>query len=88
MTSKKITIEEKDIKTATDAILYHLRKHGSITSLKAIDYYGVTRLSDTIWRLRRHGYEIVTHTFEKKTRYGRTALLAKYVYINPDDNDK
>lgn len=37
----------------TQKVLEHLQKHGSITSLEAIDLYGATRLSGIIYNLKK-----------------------------------
>ena len=63
----------------TTAVLNHLEKKGSITSLEAIKLYGATRLADIIFRLRGKGYDIKTHMCEGQTRYGDTCQYAKYV---------
>ena len=42
--------------TKTQKVLNHLRINGSITSWEAIQEYGVTRLSATIFNLRKKGY--------------------------------
>ena len=41
-----------------EIILEHLQKHGSITSLEAIEQYHCTRLSHYIYLLRKDGYVI------------------------------
>ena len=38
-----------------EAISYHLKEFGSITSLEAIQEYGATRLSSIIYDLRKDG---------------------------------
>lgn len=57
--------------TQKDAIKKHLEDHGEITSWEAIERYGVTRLSDVIYRLRRQDKLIITSELVTvKTRYG------------------
>lgn len=41
-------------------ILNHLKKHGSITCLDAIQQYFILRLSARIWDLREEGHQIKT----------------------------
>ena len=65
-------------KTQTEDVLEHLEKHGSITSMEAINNYGATRLSDIIFRLRKRGYIISTERLTVKTRYGRSTSVGKY----------
>jgi len=86
MEYKEITIKKSQIKTATDEVRFHL-KTKSLTSLQAIEYYGVTRLSAIIFCLRNEGYYIVTIPFEVTTRYGRKVNMAKYKYIKPSKVD-
>ena len=64
-----------------EAVLEHLQKHGHITSIEAIKFFGATRLSDIIYRLRHKGYTITTERFEVTTRYGNKSRPAKYVLV-------
>jgi len=45
-------------KTQNELILKHLKEYGGITSLEAIQEYGITRLSARIYDLRKEGYSI------------------------------
>ena len=65
--------------TATDAIRKHLKKHGSITQLRALEKFGTWRLSSVIHCLRNEGMEISTDMLEVKTRYGVKTRVAKYI---------
>ena len=80
---KKIQIESHEVKSQADAILWHLKKYGSITSYEAIKEYGATRLSGIIFNHRKDGYTIDSIPITKKTRFGRTTTIAKYVYKAP-----
>lgn len=80
---KQITIQESEVKTQASAILWHLGKYGSITSYEAIKDYGITRLAHHIYVHRKDGYAIQSVPLQKKTRFGRTATVAKYVYVEP-----
>ncbi len=80
---KTIKITKEEIKTAKDAIKWHLKNYGHITSLEAINMYGVTRLADKIFQLRKKGYNIHTTEIEKTTRFGRKTNVAKYLYFKP-----
>ena len=67
--------------TKTRMIYYHLKKHGSITSMEAIEKYGATRLSAIIWELiHREHMDIESIPMECVDRYGNTCKYAKYVY--------
>lgn len=77
---KTIKIKEHEVKTQADAVLWHLKTYGSITSWVAIKEYGATRLASIILNLRKNGYEIDTLPFHTKTRFGRNTTIAKYTY--------
>lgn len=47
-------------KPQEQTILEHLRKHHSITSWEAIQKYGITRLADRIFKLKKAGHDIET----------------------------
>jgi hypothetical protein len=50
-------------------LLDYLKNYGSVTSLEAIRDLGNTRLSDTIFRLKKDGYNIDTDMVKVKTRF-------------------
>ena len=64
--------------TQKDRILNHLMKYGSITTWEAIKEYGITRLSDKIFRLRRENYNITDEWETTKNRYGDKVSYKKY----------
>lgn len=80
---KEITITANEVKSQSDAILWHLKKYGSITSYEAIKEYGATRLSAIIFNHRKDGYNIDSMPLTKKTRFGRNTTISKYVYKKP-----
>lgn len=63
----------------TEKVLNHLKEHGTITSLEAIELYGATRLSDIIYRLRKKGMKIETLDLPFTDRYGTKSTYGKYV---------
>lgn len=63
-----------------EAILNHLKKNKSITSMEAFKFFGVTRLSACIFDLRAKGHNIDTLMLEGTTRFGKPCKYAKYVY--------
>ena len=63
----------------TEKVLEHLKKHGSITSLEAIETYGATRLSAIIFNLRKDGHKIITETIPFEDRFGNKSNFAKYI---------
>ena len=50
-------------------LLDYLKKYGSITSLEAIRDLGNTRLSATIFNLRKEGYHIESDMVKVETRF-------------------
>lgn len=60
-------------------VLKHLKAYGSITSLEAFEYYGITRLSGIIYRLRNEmDLDIITENKTKKNRHGNICNYAIY----------
>ena len=62
----------------TELILNHLKKHKSITSLEAINRYGITRLAAVVCTLRKQGHKIITTDVDAMNRYGKTVKVARY----------
>jgi len=82
---KKIEIKAEEVKSQSDAILWHLKTYGSITSYEAIKEYGATRLADLIYKHKKNGYEIDSIPIKKKTRFGRNTTISKYTYTAPPE---
>ena len=55
-------------------ILTHLKRHGTITPLEALNKYGILRLAARCYDLREKGYGIETRTIERNGK--RFALYA------------
>lgn len=68
--------------TQKDAVKAHLQQYGSITSLEAFERYGITRLSDIIFRIRR-GKELTIFSKNRtiKNRYGNTVNFSEYILV-------
>lgn len=62
-------------------LLNHLKKRKSITSMEAINIYGITRLSARIFELREN-HIIDSIPVTSKNRYNRPVTFTKYVYRN------
>ena len=62
-------------------LLDYLEKFGSITSLQAIQDLGNTRLSGTIYTLKRKGCTFNTESVSVPNRFGGKTKVAKYYYI-------
>tara|TARA_R110002020_G_scaffold439580_2_gene650100 strand:- start:279 stop:563 length:285 start_codon:yes stop_codon:yes gene_type:complete len=80
---KEIKITQDQVKSQSDAVLWHLKTYGSITSYEAIKEYGATRLSSIIFKHRKVGYDIESMPLTKKTRFGRSTTISKYIYTLP-----
>ena len=62
--------------TKIEQIHAHLRRHRSITSVQAFARYGVTRLADCVFTLRRRGVAIDTELVPSwVTRYARYRMV-------------
>lgn len=64
--------------TLQAVILEHLQSKGEITSRDAFSLYGITRLSDVVFKLRRLGWDIESPAVDVTTRYKHTARIAVY----------
>tara|TARA_R110000824_G_scaffold4177_2_gene19804 strand:- start:729 stop:986 length:258 start_codon:yes stop_codon:yes gene_type:complete len=84
---KKITITQDQVKSQSDAILWHLKTYGNITSYEAIKEYGATRLAAIICNHRKNGYDIGSLPLKKKTRFGKTTTISKYTYSEYGKNN-
>ena len=80
---KTINIKKHEVKTQSDAVLWHLKEYGEITSWEAIREYGATRLSAIIFNHRKEGYDISSVPLQVKTRFSRNTKVSRYVYISP-----
>lgn len=67
-----------EYKSQTQAVLEHLKKHKTITSMQSYSLYGVTRLSDVIFRLRKKGYVISNKDCSCKNRFGTKSQFVTY----------
>ena len=59
-------------------LLEYLKKHKTITSLQAIRDLGNTRLSATIFELRKDGYTIDSTDIPVPNRWGTKTMVAEY----------
>ena len=62
----------------TELIIRHMRDYGSISSLTAMQEYGIMRLASRINDLRAQGYDIVSEFKTGKNRYGEATHYAVY----------
>lgn len=66
------------MKVQRERILRHLHDYGSITTMEAINEYGIMRLAARIHDLRALGYEITATKETGKNRYGEPTHYARY----------
>lgn len=67
--------------THEDRVLRFMEDTGSITSWQAIQQFGNTRLSATIFLLRKKGYVIENETKYSTNRYGEPVHFVKYKLV-------
>lgn len=64
--------------TQCDRILRHLKDHGSITSMEAVNEYGIMRLASRVNDLRAQGIAITSEVATGKNRYGEITHYSVY----------
>lgn len=64
--------------TQCDRILRHLKDFGSVTSMEAMNEYGIMRLASRINDLRAQGIDIVSEVATGKNRYGEPTHYSVY----------
>ena len=67
--------------TQCDKVLRHLRDHGYITSLEAINEYGILRLAARIGELREKGIPIASMWTTGKNRYEEPVNYSVYTLM-------
>lgn len=64
-----------------DMVLDYIKKTGSISSMEAFKYLGVTRLSAIIFNLRKEGHKVKSVTECSKNRYGSYVRYCRYFLV-------
>ncbi len=64
--------------TQNERILRHLQDVGQITSMEAMQDYGIMRLASRVNDLRKEGHPIITEVVEGHNRYGEKTRWARY----------
>lgn len=64
--------------TQNGRILRHLRDYGSISSMEAVQEYGIMRLASRISDLKKAGIPIHREMVTGKNRYGESTSYARY----------
>lgn len=71
-------------KTHKERTLDYINKFGSISSLEAFKDLGNTRLSATIFNLRKDGYNIKSKTETSLNRFGEKTTYFRY-YLESEE---
>ena len=82
-------VDGSELKTQWETILYYLQTtpDARITSWKAIQEFGFTRLSAIVFMIEKHtGIVLKRRDIQVKTRYGGKVYVTEYWY--EDENDK
>lgn len=74
--------------TKEKRLLNYLNEHGSITSLQAINELGDTRLSATIFNLKKMGYNVVDSWVVANNRYGEKTHFKAYSILGDAPDSK
>ena len=64
--------------TQVERIKRHLVIYGSITSLEAVNEYGIMRLASRINDLKKEGVPIIGETETGKNRFGEPTHYSRY----------
>lgn len=59
-------------------MLRHMREYGSITSVEAMQEYGIARAASRIHDIKQLGYDVVKTTEAGRNRYGERVHYARY----------
>ena len=64
-------------------VLMHLQNYGSITSLEALNRYGIIQLPRRVYDLRRRGWLIETKYKMVTNRYGERVRIGVFALTDP-----
>ena len=64
--------------TQVERILRHIRDYGSITSLEAMNEYGIMRLASRMSDIKKAGYKVRSETVTGKNRHEETTHYSRY----------
>lgn len=64
--------------TQSERILRHLHNFGSLTSMEAVQEYGIMRLASRVSDMKRAGVPIRVETVSGRNRYGEATSYARY----------
>ena len=75
-------MEKVTFDTQCTQVLKHMKYFGGITSLEAINKYGITRLSARIADLKDSGITIYDEWITVTNRYGKKCRVKEYRVVN------
>lgn len=75
-----------EFKCQNDLIANHLRQHGYITSLEAVNMYSIRKMSTRIHELEQKGMKIIREYGTAKNSRNATIRVTKYI-LHEDVND-
>nr|DAG68220.1 MAG TPA: helix-turn-helix domain protein [Caudoviricetes sp.] len=70
--------------TQCERIYRHLKDYGSITSLEAMQEYGIMRLASRISDMKKSGVAIRSKTVTGENRYGEKTSFSRY-FLDGDE---
>lgn len=70
--------------TQCQRVQRHLEDYGSITSLEAMQDYGIMRLASRISDLKKAGVPIIKEMVKGENRYGEATSYARYTLKRGD----
>lgn len=68
-------------KTQKTEVLKYMKSHKGITSIQAFERFGITRLADIIYKLKKDGWDISAESITTKNRYGHVTTYSKYSLV-------
>lgn len=71
--------------TQNEMILEHMKTHKGITTMEAIEQYGITRLSGRIYELRQAGNVIANTDKTALNRFGKETRFVLYSLVRDSD---
>lgn len=72
--------------TQCEQVIRHMEDCGSISSLEAMQEYGILRLASRINDLKKAGYPIRREMVTRMNRYGEAVTIARYCIDGGDRN--
>lgn len=70
--------------TQCEKVIRHLEDYGSLSSMEAVQEYGIMRLASRVSDLKRLGFPVKRVMESSKNRYGESVCYARY-YLEGKD---